>query len=491
MKILNLSFLLKTNNNNYVNNKTQNRLQLTQQPDTFSRTQPQISPSFTAKEEQISREPLTKLYKEGLDCICCGRKMIDPKIIESMKKNHVFRCSTQDAINMLEPYENNMHAVEKEVFNLIKEQAEIYPDRSIKEHIIELKKTHELPLIQKQVGIFKLIDKYAEKIKPELHKEIREYLLESFDLIKENGNEFSRIRFINNLEKILANYPNTANKERLIRIAGKLPTAYDDKDAFIVKYSKPKYDSESIAIRLLSYSMATIEHIHPQNPDRIIEETKNANIPKGANHLYNYVPECMRCNSFKSNKPMVYQIEDYPEMFINAQKAFDRYIDFANEGKLSKKYVINLYKALRQESEGVLDLDYSRLKLNRDLIKELNKPFTYPVNPNTAEAMNTPEPLPEPQTFPITIKEGEITDIKPIEPEDENQIVNEVLKEEPKAEHIKEEQVYQFSPIISRKKRKRQIAEEHNPQPKPKVIVQKNKKVKENKSTVKRSSIRR
>ena len=128
------------------------------------------------------------------------------EVIEDMRENHVFRCPTKDAIKILEKYENNMHTVEKSVFNLLKEQNNLYPDRSIQQHLIELKKTHEIKLIQKQVGIFKLIDKYAEKIKPELHDEIRTYLLDSFNTIKENGSDFSRIKFIKGLENILQNY---------------------------------------------------------------------------------------------------------------------------------------------------------------------------------------------------------------------------------------------------------------------------------------------
>lgn len=489
MRILGLNFIQGTNiRNNQYDYSSQYSPVLKQgiQQDTFCRSDKIAAPAFTAKQEQISRDPLTKLYKEHLTCICCGRTMIDPKVIEDMRENHVFRCPTKDAIKILEKYENNMHTVEKSVFNLLKEQNNLYPDRSIQQHLIELKKTHEIKLIQKQVGIFKLIDKYAEKIKPELHDEIRTYLLDSFNTIKENGSDFSRIKFIKGLESILQNYPNTANKEKLIRLAGKLPTAYDDIDAFIVKYSKPKYTSENIAIRLLSYSMATIEHIHPQTPDTTGKTEAEA--VKGANHLYNYVPECMRCNSFRSNKPMVYQLEDYPEMFINAQKAFDRYIDFAEQGKLSKMYIIKLYKALRQESEGVLDLDYSKLKLTKELRKELEKPFTYPINPGKKDVVIVQKPLPEPKTLPITIREGEVKELNVITPNDE---VNSSTQIKEPENSQKEEFEIRMSPIISKKKLKRKIAQANNPQPKEKLISQKNKKTKENKETVRRNGFRR
>ena len=48
-----------------------------------------------------------------------------------------------------------------------------------------------------------------------------------------------------------------------------------------------------------------------------------------------------------------------------------------------------------------------------------------------------------------------------------------------------------MSPIISKKKLKRKIAQANNPQPKEKLISQKNKKTKENKETVRRNGFRR
>ena len=154
MRISNIYFQTRANmKNNQYDYSSQYSPVLKQgiQQDTFCRSDKTAAPAFTTKQEQISRDPLTKLYKEHLTCICCGRTMIDPKVIEDMRENHVFRCPTKDAIKILEKYENNMHTVEKSVFNLLKEQNNLYPDCSIQQHLIELKKTHELKLIQKQV----------------------------------------------------------------------------------------------------------------------------------------------------------------------------------------------------------------------------------------------------------------------------------------------------------------------------------------------------
>ena len=292
----------------------------------------------------------------------------------------------------------------------------------------------------------------------------------SFETIKNNGNEFSRVRFIKQLEKILENYPNTQNKEKLIRIAGKLPTAYDDVDAFIVKYSKPQYNSENIALRLLSYSMATVDHIHPKS--------KN-----GANHLYNYVPECMRCNSFRSDKPMIYQLEDYPEMFVNSQKLYDKLIGFANKGKLSKNYIVNLYKGIKQESEGVLQLDYSKLEMSKSLERELKKPFTYPVNPDSKNAILNPEPLPEPEALSLSFK-----DEQPKAKGNEEQVFATKPVEIKQAQRT-ESEIMNISPLITKRRRKRQVGEEQSPQIKKSAETLRAKKPRvQQKETIKRNN---
>lgn len=334
-----------------------------------------------------------------------------------------------------------MHSVEKEVFNIIKKEAEIHPEQNIKEILVNLKNKYEISLIKKQLGIFKLIDRAALKIKPELHKEIRSLLIDSANSIKQGNTNFGRKKLINQIETILKEYPNTASKENLIRIAGKLPTSYEDVEAFIVKYAKEKYNAESIAIRLLSYSMGTIEHIHP-----------SLNGSSGPNHLYNYVPECMRCNSFRSNKPMIYQLEEHPEMFINAQRLYDRLIDFANHNKLNKMYIIKLYKALYQESEGMLDLDYSRLNMNSEHLAELKRPFAYPINPQKPNPQTLkPLPIPKPISFDdINIENTTLSESEKITK------YTDVKIETPK--HYKS--VNTSSPVLSKHKRKVMLAAE-------------------------------
>lgn len=318
--------------------------------------------SFTrakdAEDVNPSRKQLEDLYKYGLSCFCCGRTMIPPEEINKLKNSHVLNTKAPQAIKILEKYRNSMHSVERDVFDILKEEAEKHPDYNFKDILQSIKDTHEKKLIKTQFGIFKLIDYSSININPEQRKQIKDLITTEKEKILQGDNKFRRKYFVNQFKEIFANSKNTATKEHLIRLANKLPTSYEDKSAFIVKYSSR--NAEDIAIRLLSYSMCTIEHVTPQNKE-------------GENHLFNYIPECMRCNSFRQDRPMVQQLEEHPEMFHNAQTLIDRLIDFANKGQLSRWYIVKIQSRVYKESDKILNLDISRLNMNSKMRKEYEK----------------------------------------------------------------------------------------------------------------------
>lgn len=324
--------------------------------DTFERT------SFTGeiRPEDVnpSRKVFDSLPQEQLTCPCCGRVMIPPSEIENLRNSHAFNCSAYKAIDILKKYENNMHSVEKEIYHMLKDEAKREPDKTLKEILNKWKPQYELQLMQTQFGIFSLIEKASENIDEDKKEKIKE-LIENEKIKIENGNnEFRRKYFVKQFEKIFEDSDDTAVKEHLIRLAKQLPTAYDNKNAFIVKYASRS--SEEIGVRLLSYSMRTIEHVKPKNKS-------------GENHIFNYIPECMRCNSFRSDRPMIQQLEEYPEMFANSQNLMDTMIGFANKGKLSKWYIIKIQERIFEESDGVLKLDISELNMTPKMKKEYDK----------------------------------------------------------------------------------------------------------------------
>ena len=332
-------------NNQY--DYSEQRLSLFKNPisDTFEK-----NISFNGSPESVnpSRAPLEKIYKHNLTCLCCGRVMIEPKKIAELEKSGVLKLNSAEAVKYLEKYRNNMHSVEQQVFDILKEQSKLYPYLNFQQILNIIKPEYEKPLIKTQFGIFKMIEKACDNIDPKLKQNVANLIQEEKSLILSGNNHFRRKRFVRKFEQIFEGTSNTALKEHLIRLANKLPTSYEDKNAFVVKYSS--YPSEAIGIRLLSYSICTIEHVLPKNRD-------------GENHIFNYIPECMRCNSFRQDRKMTQQLEEHPEMFANAQILMDRLIDFANKGKLSKLYIVRIKQRIEEESEGLLDLDISKLDI--------------------------------------------------------------------------------------------------------------------------------
>ena len=317
--------------------------------------------TFTAKGPagvNPSRKVFERLAQEILSCPCCGRKMIPPSEIDNLRASHALKCKAPDAVKVLSKYENKMHSVEKEVFNILKEESKQHPDMDFKEILQHIKPKHEKPLIKTQFGIFKLLDKACENMSIDTKNQVKELISEETNRINNGNNEFRRKRFVNKFEEIFKNKKNSAAKEHLIRIAKKLPTAYEDKNAFIVKYSSRP--AEEIGIRLLSYSMRTIEHVKPKNR-------------QGENHLFNYIPECMRCNSFRQDRPMIQQLEEYPEMFANAQNLMDKLVIAANNNQISKWYILKIQQNIFNESDKVLKLNISDLKMDKNMRKEYLK----------------------------------------------------------------------------------------------------------------------
>lgn len=305
-----------------------------------------------------SRKPLEELYKYGLSCFCCGRTMIPPEDITSLKNSHVLNTKAPQAVKVLEKYRNSMHTVERDVFDTLKEESKKHPDYDFRQILQTLRPEHEAKLIKTQFGIFKLIEMASANINPEQKKQVRELIESEKEKILQGENKFRRKYFVNQFKEIFKDSKNTATKEHLIRLANKLPTSYENKSAFIVKYSSR--NAEDIGIRLLSYSMCTIEHVTPQNKD-------------GENHLFNYIPECMRCNSFRQDRPMIQQLEEHPEMFYNAQTLIDRLIDFANDGKLNKWYIVKIASRVSKESDNMLNLDISRLDMNSKMRRAVER----------------------------------------------------------------------------------------------------------------------
>ena len=75
---------------------------------------------------------LKKLFDYGLPCMYTGVEMIDPQKIRHFVKNKTFNCCAETVFRVLKPFEESLINIEKEVYQLIKTQANHMPDKKIK-----------------------------------------------------------------------------------------------------------------------------------------------------------------------------------------------------------------------------------------------------------------------------------------------------------------------------------------------------------------------
>lgn len=311
------------------------------------------------KIKPIKENKITDLFKYSIPCLCCGKIMIDPSEISRLEEEGIFKCNSEKAVKILSKYEYNMHDNDKKVFELLKKKSYSYPDKNFKEILQIIKPEHEKLLMSKQLGMLRLIDNKTKFLERETRHELLAFLADEKEKIYKGDHLFKRQRFITKLDEILKKNSDVDVRIEVLKIAEKLPAACDDIDAFIVKYADTRADA--IALRLLTFSSGTVEHLMP-------------NSLGGKDNGVNYALECMECNNSRGDKNFNDLLAKNPQMFANAQKQIDKLIKFANRGILDKKYIIHLKNALSQVSDNVLLVDTNELKLDPALKKIVNRP---------------------------------------------------------------------------------------------------------------------
>lgn len=149
-------------------------------------------------------ESLKKLFSYGLPCMYTGVEMIDPQKILAIMKMGLNKISVKDVIKLLQPYDNSILNKEKEVFNIIKAQAEKEPDKSLQETLSNLQKEYEDELIKKQIPIFKTLRAYSYSLPENIRYEFNQLMDETDNKISRNPifSDFSANEFQYKLERI-------------------------------------------------------------------------------------------------------------------------------------------------------------------------------------------------------------------------------------------------------------------------------------------------
>ncbi len=316
---------------------------------------------------------LKNLLKLNLPCPCCGKTMIPLDKIKELPAAGLFSASCLTAINALEQYEDIMKPVEYSIMQIIKPLAQKYPGIDLQELIVLLSFEYESNLVATQLTILNRL----KSMIPELEKEHQQELYDITQtakefIVKKRMVKFKRKIFIKDVEEFADKIKDKELSEKIKYEAEQMPTSEDSVSAFIMKYKDRT--PEEIGERLLMFSAATLEHITP--------DSQNGEVT---------IWECQRCNNNRSDRPIVEQITQNPNMLDNLRNHIgilvDRAIFLRNHGgneqanklfgyakAVRDEYLTNIKKAkedsIKVEQEALIKLQFDEIPIPPDYIEE-------------------------------------------------------------------------------------------------------------------------
>ena len=331
--------------------------------------------SFTSVDDSIVGRTIRELG--DVPCPYSGVKLIKGKELTSLTKKKLSDAS-KDVIPLLEPFEERMQPVEKQVFTLLKQLSKTNPDKNLRQLLDSVRPKHLDKIKLNEYEILSKMGKYAKKRLPkdELEK-FNKYIESTVKIINEQDENyiFRRRKFIEKLDKVTSDFKNKNDVKVLKEMAEEIPRSGDNISTFIVKYSQkdPKNHLErtpyQIGIALLRPSVGSLEHIVPRHP---LDGSEG-----GTNKYSNYIYASCKMNSMRKNMPLDLWVKEHPEIKDNMQKYIDAVIDKINNKQAMQNcrvYPIIVAETLKRESKGLIDLDVSRLNLSKEEIKtEMNK----------------------------------------------------------------------------------------------------------------------
>ena len=298
------------------------RMQSLLKADTFVRSNSVANISFTSVDDTIVGKSIRELG--DVPCPYCGTRVINGKEISHLNKKNLGGASKQ-AVRLLKPFEDRMHPVEKQVFNLIEDLSKKDPNKNLRQLLDKVRPQHLEIVKQQEYDILnRMSDFNGKNVKDKKDNEKVDKLLhEAVDIIDEQDENyiFRRRRFMEKLNVITNNMADKESAKGLQDIAEELPRAHDNMSAFIIKFTQkdPKTKLEKtpyqIGISLVEPSVGSLEHVKPRHP-----QDKS----KGGENIYsNYLYASKEWNTRRRNMPLDKWVEKNPQINL--------YLDDLNE----------------------------------------------------------------------------------------------------------------------------------------------------------------
>lgn len=327
--------------------------------------------AFTSVDNSVIGQAVRDLG--DVPCPYCGIKLINGKEISHLNKNNLSQAG-EEVVNLLKPFEDRMHPVEKQVFGIIKDLSKKEPQKNIRELLDTVRPQHLETVKNQEVGILNRLSQYNNKhVKNKDDAKKLNDLVDEANLIIEEQDAnyiFRRRRFMEKLDGITSKMQDKNAVAGIKKIAEELPKSQDNVSTFIVKYTQkdPKTKLEKtpyqIGVALLEPSVGSLEHIVPRHP---VDREDG-----GENKYSNYIYASREWNTKRKNLPLDKWVMKNPEIKGHMQNYIDAVIDKINKGQAMKRcrvYPILVAETIEKESKGLIKLDTSKLKLTPAQIK--------------------------------------------------------------------------------------------------------------------------
>ena len=284
-----------------------------------------------------------------IPCPVCKKTLYGVKKFKAFEKRVNEATTTKELLDAILPDKKYLHDIEREIYEMFVAENKKDPSKSLHNILKEKLWTEEPLLIHKQSDIFFYIQLLNKENPTPYSKAIQDLIFETYARIFDprKTSRFSRKIFKDKLTSIIEQSNDIKLKLDMISTAAELPTSYNDKAAFIVKYAKRNYKdadpNKKIALRMLSNSLVTEEHS--------IARSKG-----GSNEPHNIALECACDNNRRGNAPILTQVLENPEMIVNYPFYVAKLCELNREIGLSKSYILGNYNIYNTESEGLLKI---------------------------------------------------------------------------------------------------------------------------------------
>lgn len=166
---------------------------------------------------------LKTLFTYGVPCMYSGKEMIDPARVHKLMKTGAFKRPVSEVLKILETFERSLGEKESRVLNIVKDEAALYPYKTLKEIFTSLAATHRKRLRKKQNPIFQQINALGHELPDEYRYRFDRFMVETE--AKLDGKEvcipFSTSEFRYKLEKI-REYVETQKDAKALRVINKM-----------------------------------------------------------------------------------------------------------------------------------------------------------------------------------------------------------------------------------------------------------------------------